>query len=303
MASLKPGTRVRVIGLQGRQELNGSVGDVLRWVEPKSRWEIRLDGMDQSLPPLGLKAENLERLSPDPAKLKGGFLLQPAALADERSGPRGALVFLCGHGDSGEALRERLSKATCGAFGKQLQTANITEVIFPNPMNPERQWYDCERPGYEASEDISGIVASVEQIDAAIDKILALDIPPERIGICGFSTGGCVALHLAYGAGRYVGQLGAVACESTFLARDSVLDAAAATRFQRTRAPPLYMGHGVDDQAIQAVWVDCTRRRLGAAGIQVPGELANYRGTALNLTDDEVEQLMKFFTHHLGLQT
>eukprot|EP00747_Dinoflagellata_sp_TGD_P042161 gnl/TRDRNA2_/TRDRNA2_141916_c0_seq3.p2 gnl/TRDRNA2_/TRDRNA2_141916_c0~~gnl/TRDRNA2_/TRDRNA2_141916_c0_seq3.p2 ORF type:complete len:167 (+),score=27.04 gnl/TRDRNA2_/TRDRNA2_141916_c0_seq3:591-1091(+) len=155
---------------------------------------------------------------------------------------------------------------------------------------------------YEAPEDISGIVCSVEQVDAQIDKLVARGIPASRIGIVGNSMGGCLSLHIAYGSGRYSGQLGAVACERSFLAEDSVLDAAAAARFKAPGAaasPPLYMGHGDADPMIPVVWAERTRCRLGTAGVRVPASLMTFPGVAHAICEVEVQQLIEFFSHHL----
>lgn len=65
-----PGDLVQVVGLQAKPELNGQTGKVLRWVEEKQRWEVRLDSMRGNVAPLGLKPANLERYS----KLETGFL-------------------------------------------------------------------------------------------------------------------------------------------------------------------------------------------------------------------------------------
>lgn len=59
------GSRVRVLGLAGRQELNDRLGEVLRFVEHKARWEVRLEG-EVSGGTLALRPDNLELLPPHP---------------------------------------------------------------------------------------------------------------------------------------------------------------------------------------------------------------------------------------------
>ena len=59
--------------------------------------------------------------------------------------------------------------------------------------------FDCGELSYDTAEDLSGIACSMEQVDAEIDKIVASGIPPERIGVGGISSGGCIpALAVEY---------------------------------------------------------------------------------------------------------
>merc|ERR1740129_699857 len=171
----------------------------------------------------------------------------PSSTMTTGSPPRGALIVLCGSGDTGDGIRDWLHAESDGNFEKQLQAVGIEHFVYPNPPvvpytlaggRLQGVWFDRKAMAYEAPEDISGIVCSVEQVDAQIDKLVAKGIPPGRIGIVGNSMGGCLSLHVAYGSGRYSGQLGAVACERSFLAEDSVLDEAAAARFKASGAKP-----------------------------------------------------------------
>ena len=53
---ITPGSRVRIVGLKNRPELNGKEARAVKWVEDRSRWRVRLGGDGQ---PLGLKPGNL----------------------------------------------------------------------------------------------------------------------------------------------------------------------------------------------------------------------------------------------------
>lgn len=57
------GSSVKLIGLSSRPELNGSVGEVLRFVRSKERWEVLLEGSAAG-GTLALRRHNLEVLSP-----------------------------------------------------------------------------------------------------------------------------------------------------------------------------------------------------------------------------------------------
>jgi phospholipase/carboxylesterase len=131
-------------------------------------------------------------------------------------------------------------------------------------------WFDRQAMSYSAPEDKAGVARSVEQIDREIDKLVAANIPLNRIAVAGFSMGGCLALHVGYGSGRYAGKLAAVAALSTFLAEDSGLIAAAEKRIQEAASgatePPLFMAHGEADPMVNPQWAAQTRQRLANIG-------------------------------------
>merc|ERR1712187_523834 len=128
---------------------------------------------------------------------------------------------------------------------------------------------------YEAPEDVEGVARSVQQIDKEIDKLVDKGVPLNRIGVAGMSMGGCLAMHVALGSGRYAGRLGAVASLSSFLPEDSSLDALATARHKDSEGGgvPLFMAHGGSDPMIPPVWAEATRRRLECARVQVPPEV------------------------------
>jgi hypothetical protein len=90
MTDYRVGDIVKVVGLKGRPELNGSEGKVEKWVQEKQRWEVRLHSMKPNEAPLGLKDANIERVAEQKTKLKGGFL--SAGLQDARSDLRDDLL-------------------------------------------------------------------------------------------------------------------------------------------------------------------------------------------------------------------
>merc|ERR1719277_1530445 len=104
-ARFSRGDAVRVVNVKSRPELNGCPGRVESWVPGKQRWEVRLDSMKASDPPLGLAPDKLERIATAPLAFKGGFLSRgDGALRDCRSAPRGALVVLCDGGETGPSF-------------------------------------------------------------------------------------------------------------------------------------------------------------------------------------------------------
>lgn len=247
-------------------------------------------------------------------------------------GGQAALIFLHGSGDSGTGIREWLEEASGGAFHEQLRAANVTTVLPSAPRvfytlagGPLTVWFDRQGMAYEAPEDMSGMARSVEQVDAEIDALLAAGIPLRRIGVVGFSMGGCLALHVAYGAGRHAGKLGCSASLSSFLAQDSGLDAIARSRkaavsqatgcfhgicgclsgvcgspAERRRVPtPLFMAHGAADSKVSPKWHQATRDRLEAAGVAAPAEVVLFPGLDHDMCSEELQQLVQFVIRHL----
>ena len=60
MTDYRVGDAVKVVGLKGRPELNGSEGKIEKWVQEKERWEVRLHSMKLIEAPLGLNEGILE---------------------------------------------------------------------------------------------------------------------------------------------------------------------------------------------------------------------------------------------------
>mmetsp|Transcript_52301 Transcript_52301/g.124783 ORF Transcript_52301/g.124783 Transcript_52301/m.124783 type:complete len:229 (+) Transcript_52301:108-794(+) len=217
---------------------------------------------------------------------------------------KAGLVFLHGSGDSGEGIEMWLTQASSGKFNTFLAEGGVV-AVYPNaPVvpyslmggQPLAVWFDRIGMKYEAPEDQAGITRSVSQVDAEIDRLVALGIPENRIAVAGFSMGGCLALHVGYGAGKYSGKLGAVACMSSFLPEDSLLDKGIA---KSESLPPLFMAHGAADPMIRLEWAKSTRGRLEAAGVPVPTEVLVFQGLMHSMCESELDQLGEFLAKHL----
>lgn len=217
----------------------------------------------------------------------------------------GAIIFLHGSGDSGEGLRDWLDSTTSGAFRRRLEAAKIAAVF---PSAPETYytlaktampvWFDRQAMAYEAPEDAAGVARSVAQVDAEVEKLVAGGVPLQRIGVAGLSMGGCVALHVAYGAGRHAGRLGAAACLSSFLAEGSGLDATARARGRCSG--PLLMAHGGSDPMVSPKWAHATRERLASAGVPAPAEVVIFPTLGHSMCEEELELLASFLVRHLA---
>merc|ERR1711924_241013 len=102
--------------------------------------------------------------------------------------------------------------------------------------------------------------------------------------------------HVVYGSGRHSGALGMAAALNTFLAKDSGLDAAAASRFKgdsAAPAPPLLMANRVNDPMIKLDWGKATRARLDACGVPGP-EFKQWPCDFHGICPESVEELTRF---------
>eukprot|EP00927_Polykrikos_kofoidii_P028205 TRINITY_DN2465_c0_g2_i1.p1 TRINITY_DN2465_c0_g2~~TRINITY_DN2465_c0_g2_i1.p1 ORF type:complete len:256 (+),score=40.95 TRINITY_DN2465_c0_g2_i1:84-851(+) len=247
-----------------------------------------------------------------------------------------AIIFLHGSCDSGKGIAGALRELSDGAFEKRLAQAGIAVIYPDSPVmkytlgnNTEQAvWFDRTAMSFLAPEDGRGIANSVALIDREIDKIVARGIPPSKIAVGGFSMGGCLALHVAYGKGKYSGKLGAAACLSSFLADDSSVYSSVEKRCKRRKGSflqtlgswlcckenemsnagpngcmdptPLFMAHGCSDSMIEPAWARETRDRLEAAGVLAPSSLPLIAGMEHSMAPAEVTDLIDFFVMHLS---
>lgn len=222
-----------------------------------------------------------------------------------------AVIMLHGSGDSGAGIESWLEFASDGTFILGMHRANI-KMIYPDaPSIPytlagghhQAVWFDRKQMSYEAPEDPVGIARSLEQVDTLIDGLVQEGISPQRICVAGMSMGGCLALHVAYGNGRWSGKLGACAMMSSFLAEDSALDEAASQRFVSpaggNSTPALFMATGGADAMVKVTWVERTRIRLEAAGILVPPQVSVFPGLGHDLCRPEIDELSNFIVSTL----
>eukprot|EP00928_Gymnodinium_smaydae_P004883 TRINITY_DN11674_c0_g1_i1.p1 TRINITY_DN11674_c0_g1~~TRINITY_DN11674_c0_g1_i1.p1 ORF type:complete len:250 (-),score=40.17 TRINITY_DN11674_c0_g1_i1:89-838(-) len=218
--------------------------------------------------------------------------------------PRAGLIFLHGSGDSGKNFEAWLQDVSRGAFLRRLTEARVA-VVFPsakavpytlNGGKPQAVWFDRSRMAYEAPEDRPGIARSLAQVDALIAALAAKGIPLRRIGVAGMSMGGCLALHAAYGRGRYAGKLLGCASLSTFLPENSELDALA----KDLSGPPLFMAHGEEDGMVNPAWAQRTCKRLQAVGIPVPQGVVTYEALDHDISEEEINSVVDFFINCLA---
>ncbi|HEY0334788.1 MAG TPA: alpha/beta hydrolase [Stenotrophomonas sp.] len=144
--------------------------------------------------------------------------------------------------------------------------------VFPHaPVRPitinngvrMRGWYDIASLDFAGRADRQGVVESVAQVEALIEREHERGIPPERLLLAGFSQGG--AITLAAGLRRQVPLAGLIGL-STYLP-----DAAnaAVARVAGAQRQPLFMAHGQADPVIPYVYAERSAQTLRELGFAV----------------------------------
>lgn len=126
-----------------------------------------------------------------------------------------------------------------------------------------RAWYDIVDFDLVNRADETGVLESVAQIDALIEREAARGVPASRVILAGFSQGGAVTL--AAGLRRGVPLAGLVAL-STYL--PAVRNAAAALVPGATRQP-VFMAHGTQDPVVPLRAGEQSAQWLREAGFDV----------------------------------
>lgn len=129
-------------------------------------------------------------------------------------------------------------------------------------------WYDILGMDFDTRVDEPGLLRSVEQVTALLERERERGIPSERLVLAGFSQGGAIALYLGL---RHPTQLAGIMALSTYLACDGELEA------QRTEAgarTPVFQAHGTQDPMVPLALGQAARERL--LGLEQPLEWHEY---------------------------
>jgi len=166
-------------------------------------------------------------------------------------------------------------------FAQQLDLRAVGDVrwVFPNaPIKPvtvfggqrARAWFDVfdMDTGIKRREDEPGLRASMAEVQALIDREIALGIPASRIVLGGFSQGCAMTLLTGLRAPqRLAGLMGL----SGWLPLASTT---AAERSQANADVPIFMGHGTADPVVPFALGGESRDVL--AGLGYPVEFHSY---------------------------
>ena len=211
-----------------------------------------------------------------------------------------AVIFCHGSGDTGPGVREYL--AAVGNPESRLREAGI-ELHCPSARPiPYRLaggqrssvWFDRYALEPSAPEHVESVAASVAQLHALVDALVAKGVPPARIALGGFSMGGGIALQAGL---RYPSRLGAVFALSSYACQSSELFAVARGS---ASPPPVFMRHGAADDFILPAWGGATAEQLAAAGVEV--DFATRPGLPHAMATDEVAELFEWVTAKLTVE-
>lgn len=125
--------------------------------------------------------------------------------------------------------------------------------VFPNaPHQPVTvnggmvmpAWYDILEMSIERKIDVDGLLKSVQQIDALIQREIDRGIASDRIVLAGFSQGGAVAYHAAL---CYPKRLAGLITLSTYMATAELIEQ---QRSDINRNIPVVIHHGTADDVV-----------------------------------------------------
>ncbi|MBA3485912.1 MAG: carboxylesterase [Lysobacter sp.] len=127
-----------------------------------------------------------------------------------------------------------------------------------------RAWYDIRELDLANRADESGILESIDQVEALISREGERGIPASNVLLAGFSQGGAVTL--AVGLKRTVPLAGMVVLSAYLPLGKSALDALAETTPDGARTQPLFMAHGEHDPVVPFVSGAASAKRMAALG-------------------------------------
>jgi len=167
---------------------------------------------------------------------------------ERETGPAPAWCVIWLHGLGADAndfvpLVPELLRKDWPAIRFVFPNAPVRAVTINNGVRM-RAWYDILDFDLANRADEAGVLESVAQIDALIERESTRGIPASRVILAGFSQGGAVTL--AAGLRRSVPLAGLVAL-STYL--PAARNAAAALVEGATRQP-VFMAHGTQDPVV-----------------------------------------------------
>ncbi|OVE83848.1 alpha/beta hydrolase [Natronolimnobius baerhuensis] len=151
-------------------------------------------------------------------------------------------------------------------------------VLAPNAERS--RWYP-RRATAARAENEPWLTSSVECVGAALEAARAVDVPPERTVIGGFSQGACVAAEFLR---RNPRRYGGLCCLSGVLPGSSDDDWKIAGALEGT---PVLLGYGEDDPHVSSKRVVRTARTFADAGANVDERA--YPGVGHEVTDNEFD--------------
>jgi phospholipase/carboxylesterase len=125
---------------------------------------------------------------------------------------------------------------------------------------PMRAWYDVYGLARDAREDIDGIRAARQSVNALITRECARGVPAEHIVLAGFSQGCATALYTGV---RFERRLAGLIGLSGYL---PLRNTTAAERHPANAQTPVFMAHGTEDPVVPIGFAETSRDVLAALG-------------------------------------
>jgi len=153
-----------------------------------------------------------------------------------------------------------------------------------------RAWYDILSLTSARGHDREGVVTSVNQVAALLQREISRGIPSERIIVAGFSQGGAIALQLAL---RFPEKLAGVVALSSYLLFPERIES---QRHEANSRLPAFVGHGTLDPVVPLPMGEAAAEQLRAMGH--PVEWHSYP-IPHSVSPDEIEHLSAWLGKHL----
>lgn len=214
------------------------------------------------------------------------------ALKSERRGPEKAgsvVVFLHGYGADGADLLGLSEPLAAHLPDTAFYAPDAPEPCKNNPFG--RQWFPIPwLDGSSEAQAIAGMTASVADLDAFLDDVLAREgLDASRMAVVGFSQGTMMALHVL--PRRAEAVAGIVGISGRVLVPERL---GVETRVK----PPVLLMHGDQDQMVPFAEMKRAGDALTGAGFTVYGHVM--KGTGHGIAPDGLGVALSFLKDVLG---
>ncbi|MET0329877.1 MAG: alpha/beta hydrolase [Dyella sp.] len=192
-------------------------------------------------------------------------MILPCIERETAANPSHSVIWLHGLGADGNdfaPIVPELVPAGAPALRFVFPHAPVRPITINNGM-PMRGWYDITGFDLKARQDEQGIRASIDAVQALIERENARGVPSAQIVLGGFSQGGAIALS----AGLRLNQpLAGIVVLSAYL---PLAEQLAAERSAANAAVPIFWGHGSADPVVTYPRGEQSRQALEHLGYAV----------------------------------
>jgi S-(hydroxymethyl)glutathione dehydrogenase/alcohol dehydrogenase len=206
---------------------------------------------------------------------------------------KGAIIFLHGLGDKPESWQSSVEWLAGKINSRTIKAICPAAPVLPITKNDgERMpaWFDALAPwpkATDAQDDVAGIMLSVKQIHALIDKLVSEGVPAERIIVGGFSQGAATSTLAVY---SYPKRLGGCLNLSGWVVDRKGFGALFNAANAKT---PIFWGHGSSDEIIPI-----ENQVAGVAALEEQGVRVTAKQYAIGHDSNEAEfdHILEFVT-------